>query len=66
MENLDIKYYIKALKLNFKLSELVIDDGHIKIDNYKYVKLSKRPAGRHIDRVLHSLQNVEDKIVLLK
>lgn len=66
MQNLDIKYYIKAIKLNYKLSELVVDDGHIKVENYKYVRLSKRPAGKHIDRVLHSLTNVEDKIVLLK
>lgn len=66
MENLDIKYYIKSLKLTYKLSEMVVDDNFIKVDNYKYVQLQKRPPGRHIDRVLHSLTNVEDKIVLLK
>jgi len=41
-------YYLSALKINSKTSELVIPGNHITIENYKYEQLSRKPKGRSI------------------
>ena len=49
-------YYVPSLKVNSKISDLVIEGKHITIDGITYQKLYRKPRGRSIKRRLKSLQ----------
>jgi hypothetical protein len=50
-------YYVPSLRINSKISDLVIQGNHIEIDNITYQRLSSKPRGRSIKRKLKSLQS---------
>ena len=50
-------FYIPSLKVNAKVSDLVIEGNHIEIDGITYQRLSRKPRGRSIKRKLKSLQS---------
>jgi hypothetical protein len=61
MSELNELFYFPSVKVNARVSELVIEGCDIKIDNYTYVRLSRRPKNR---RVLRRLQSYNDRITI--
>jgi hypothetical protein len=47
-------YYVPSLRINFKISDLVIEGNHIEIEGITYQRLSSKPRGRSIKRKLSS------------
>lgn len=45
-------YFLSALKINSKTSELVIPGSHIEIDKLRFEQLLRKPKGRSIARKL--------------
>jgi hypothetical protein len=56
-------YYLSALKINSKTSDLVIPGNHITIENYKFEQLSRKPKGRSISRRLLNTDTGERFII---
>ena len=50
-------FYIPSLKVNAKVSDLVIEGNHIEIDGITYQRLSRKPRGRSIKRKLSSMKS---------
>ena len=50
-------YYVPSLRINSKISELVIEGNHIEFDGITYQRLSRKPRGRSIKRKLKSLES---------
>ena len=50
-------FYIPSLKVNAKVSDLVIEGKHIEIEGITYQRLSRKPRGRSIKRKLKSLKS---------
>lgn len=50
-------FYIPSLKVNAKVSDLVIEGNHIEIDGTTYQRLSRKPRGRSIKRKLSSMKS---------
>ena len=50
-------YYVPSLRVNAKISDLVIDGNHIDIDGITYQRLSRKPKGRALKRKLQSTQS---------
>jgi len=50
-------YYVPSLRVNAKISDLVIEGNHIELDGITYQRLSRKPRGRSIKRKLKSLQS---------
>jgi len=50
-------YYVPSLRINAKISDLVIEGNHIELDGVTYQRLSRKPRGRSIKRKLKSLQS---------
>jgi hypothetical protein len=50
-------YYVPSLRINVKISDLVIEGNHIELDGITYQRLSRKPRGRSIKRKLKSLQS---------
>lgn len=61
MSKLNELFYFPNVKLNAKVSELVVEGYDIKVDDYTYVRLSRRPKNR---RVLRRLQSSNDRITI--
>ena len=51
-------FYIPSLKVNAKVSDLVIEGNHIEIEGITYQRLSRKPRGRSIKRKLKSFTSV--------
>lgn len=49
------EYYFPKVRVNAKIAELIIPGMHIRIDDYIYEKLIRKPKGRSIVRKLLSL-----------
>lgn len=49
-------YYVPSLRINSKISDLVIDGNHIELNSITYQRLSRKPRGRYIKRTLKSLK----------
>ena len=49
-------YYVPSLKVNSKVSDLVIEGNHIEIAGITYQRLSRKPRGRSVKRKFKSLQ----------
>ena len=47
-------FYIPSLKVNAKVSDLVIEGNHIEIAGITYQRLSRKPRGRSVKRRLFS------------
>ena len=45
-------YFIPSLKINARVSELVIQGTHIEIEGITYQRLSRKPRGRSVSRKL--------------
>jgi hypothetical protein len=45
-------YFIPSLKINARVSELVIQGNHIEIEGTTYQRLSRKPRGRSVSRKL--------------
>lgn len=58
-------YYFPKAKLNYKLSELALDSDFIKIGDYIYVRLLRRPNGRLVERRLLNV-DTNEKITILR
>ena len=58
-------YYILKSKLNFKLQETVLDGFPIKLNDYTYIRLSKKPRGRSIQQKLSGIES-GDKFFIYK
>ncbi len=43
-------YYVPSLRVNSKISDLVIEGNHIELDGITYQRLSRKPRGRSIKR----------------
>jgi hypothetical protein len=56
-------YFLSALKINSKTSELVIPGGHITIDNRIFEQLSRKPKGRSIAKRLLNTKTQERFII---
>ena len=50
-------YYVPSLRINAKISDLVIEGNHIELDGITYQRLSRKPRGRSIKRKLKSLES---------
>ncbi len=50
-------FYIPSLKVNAKVSDLVIEGNHIEIDGITYQRLSRKPRGRSIKRKLSRMKS---------
>ena len=50
-------FYIPSLKVNAKVSDLVIEGNHIEIDGITYQRLYRKPRGRSIKRKLSSMKS---------
>ena len=50
-------YYVPSMKVNAKVSDLVLEGYHIEIDGITYQKLSRKPRGRSVRRRLKSLKS---------
>ncbi len=50
-------YYVPSLRVNSKISDLVIEGNHIELDGITYQRLSRKPRGRSIKRKLKSLES---------
>ena len=50
-------YYVPSMKVNTKVSDLVIEGYHIEIDGITYQRLSRKPRGRSVKRRLKSLKS---------
>lgn len=48
-------FYVSSLKVNSKISDLVIEGNHITINNITYQRLSRKPRGRFIKRKLEGM-----------
>jgi hypothetical protein len=47
-------YYVPSMKVNAKVSDLVIEGNHIEIDGITFQRLSRKPRGRSVKRKLFS------------
>lgn len=56
-------YYLSAVKINSKTSDLVIPGNHIIIEKYKFEQLSRKPKGRSISRRLLNTDTGERFII---
>ena len=56
-------YFIPTVKVNSKISELVIPGHYIEIENYRYEKLIRKPRGRSISRRLLNTSTNERFII---
>ena len=54
MMKLQTYLYVPRAKMTYRMAETVVDGYHIKIDNYTFERVSKKPQGRSIK---HSLLN---------
>ena len=54
---LDTVIYVPRVKMTYKIAETVIDGYHIKIDNYTYERVLRKPQGRSLK---HSLINKDE------
>ena len=52
-------YYVPSMKVNTKVSDLVIEGYHIEIDGRTYQRLSRKPRGRSVKRRLLNLSKSE-------
>ena len=50
-------FYVPSLRINSKISDLVIEGNHITIDGITYQRLSRKPRGRAIKRKLKGLES---------
>jgi hypothetical protein len=50
-------YYVPSLRVNSKISDLVMDGNHIEINGITYQRLSNKPRGRSIKQKLQSMKN---------
>lgn len=62
---MDVSYYISPLKVTPVLEELIMPEDTIKIDGMTYIRLSKKPKGRSIERKLKSMSS-EEQILIYK
>lgn len=60
------KYYIGSAKMSIKLQDTKMDVDGIKIGDKTYVRLSAKPKGRSILRVLKSVNSPEERIIIYK
>lgn len=58
-------YYFPKAKLTYKISELALDGDFIRIGDYIYVKLMRRPNGRMVERRLLNV-DTNEKITILR
>ncbi len=56
-------YFIKASKINARVSDLIIDGSHINVEGYRYERLIRKPKGRSIERKLQNIENQERLII---
>jgi|TARA_B110000908_G_scaffold62915_2_gene76468 hypothetical protein len=47
-------YYFPTVKMNAKISEIVLEGQYMEMEGYRYEELSKKPRGRSILRKLVS------------
>ena len=45
-------YYVPSMKVNSKVADLVIEGNHIEINGITYQRLSRKPRGRSVNRIL--------------
>ena len=50
-------FYIPSLKVNAKVSDLVIEGNHIEIEGITYQRLARKPRGRSLKRKLSSMKS---------
>lgn len=50
-------YYVPSMKVNSKVSDLVIEGNHIEIAGITYQRLSRKPRGRSVKRKLTSKES---------
>jgi|TARA_B110000908_G_scaffold46387_1_gene56546 hypothetical protein len=50
-------YYVPSMKVNSKVSDLVIEGNHIEIAGITYQRLSRKPRGRSVKRKLISKES---------
>tara|TARA_B110000967_G_C18347287_1_gene299568 strand:+ start:215 stop:403 length:189 start_codon:yes stop_codon:yes gene_type:complete len=50
-------YYVPSMKVNSKVSDLVIEGNHIEIAGITYQRLSRKPRGRSVKRKLSSKES---------
>ena len=48
-------FFVPAVKINARIADTVVIGNHIKIDDYTYERVSRRPRGRSILKKLLSL-----------
>lgn len=56
-------YFLSALKISAKTSDLVMPGSHITIQNYRYEQLSRKPKGRTIYKKLQNPDTGERFII---
>ena len=49
-------FYVPSLRVNSKISDLVIEGNHITIDGTTYQRLSRKPRGRSLKRKLKNIE----------
>lgn len=49
-------FYVPSLRVNSKISDLVIEGNHITIDGITYQRLSRKPRGRSLKRKLKNIE----------
>lgn len=54
-------FYFPSVKINARVSELVMEGYEIIIDKYTYVRLSRKPKSR---RILRKLQSSNERILI--
>lgn len=54
-------FFVPAVKINARIADTVIVGSHIKINDYTYERVSRRPKGRSI---LRKLQNSDTRLTI--
>ena len=45
-------YYVSGLNITFAISEILVEGYHITIDDRRFERVSRKPRGRKVSRVL--------------
>ena len=48
-------FFVPAVKINARIADTVIIGNHIKLNDYTYERVSRRPKGRSIFKRLQSM-----------
>ena len=54
-------FYFPKAKLNSKVSDLVVEGYDIRVEDYTFVRLSRKPRNR---RILRKLQSSSERILI--